>query len=205
MFIQNKRKLGIFLIVIIIIIIIVVIFSVFFKGTSFKNLFNNKTTEETKTPEELFNDMKAQTEAEKVYSFDETAEKNREWNQNDFKQIARSFAERFGSYSNQSDYGNIEDLRSLMSSSMKTWADEYVADLKANSSSNSAYSGIITKALLEPKIENFDLSSKRVETIVSTQREEVSTDGQNKNFKQDIKIVFILENGEWLIDSATWL
>ncbi len=201
----NKRKIGIFLIVaVVVVIIIIVVFSLLPEGSGLKNLFNNKTTEETKTPEELFNEMKAQTESEKVYNFDAEAEQNREWTQNDFKQIARSFAERFGSYSNQSDYGNIEDLNSLMSSDMKIWADSYVADLKANSSSTDNYYGIITKALIEPEIANFDLNSKRVETVVSTQREETSIDGQTKNFKQDIKIVFILENDKWLVDSATW-
>jgi hypothetical protein len=201
----NKRKIGIFLIVaVVIIIIIVVVFSLLPEGSGLKNLFNNKTTEETKTPEELFNEMQAQKESEKNYTFDAEAEQNREWTQNDFKQIARSFAERFGSYSNQSDYGNIEDLDSLMSSDMKIWANGYVANLKANSNSTDNYYGIITKALIEPEITNFDLNSNRVETVVSTQREETLIDGQTKNFKQDIKIVFIQEDGKWLVDSATW-
>ena len=41
-------------------------------------------------------------------------EENREMTREDLKSLASSFAERMGSYSNQSDYGNMSDLKLFM-------------------------------------------------------------------------------------------
>src|SRR3989344_1894573 len=38
------------------------------------------------------------------------------------KSVARTFAERFGSYSNQANFSNLQDLRSLMTAKMSRWA-----------------------------------------------------------------------------------
>lgn len=203
---SNKRKIG-FLLIFLGVILIVVIVLLFLSPDKniFKNLFNrDKNTEEVKTPEQIFEEMKAQKEAEVVYTFDAQAEANRDWTEDDFRQIARPFVERLGSYSNQSDYGNIDDLKIFMTAEMKTWADTYMAKLKAESSEQDAFYGITTKALVEPEITKFDLENEEVELIVSTQREETSSDKKNNVFSQKIKINFTKENGEWLVDGAFW-
>lgn len=203
---SNKRKIG-FLLIFLGVILIVVIVLLFLSPDKniFKNLFNrNKNTEEVKTPEQIFEEMKAKKEAEVVYTFDAQAEANRDWTEDDFRQIARPFVERLGSYSNQSDYGNIDDLKIFMTAEMKTWADTYMAKLKAESSEQDAFYGITTKALVEPEITKFDLENEEVELIVSTQREETSSDKKNNVFSQKIKINFTKENGEWLVDGAFW-
>ena len=207
MFNFNKKTIGIFLISLVIVLIAVLL--VFFlkpKDFSLKNLFKgNEQTEIEKTAEEEFNEMQKEIEESKVYTYDENIEKNREWSESDFKSIARSFAERFGSYSNQSDYGNITDFYDFMSSDMKEWADSYVNNLKSNTAYSGTYYGITTKALIEPVINSFNPNSGQVEVIAKTQREEVSSSNESKIFDQDIKIIFIKENGNWLVDEATWL
>ncbi|MDD3711594.1 MAG: hypothetical protein PHP37_03285 [Patescibacteria group bacterium] len=203
---QNKRKVGYLLIgLAIILLVLAIIFFLSPEKNVLKNLFDrNEKSSEEKTAEELFEEMKAQKEAEIVYSFDPEFESNRDWDEDDFKQIARSFVERFGSYSNQSDYGNIDDLKMFMTAKMKLWADEYVSDLKSEDLDQDKFYGIITKALIEPEVLNFDLASSKVDLMVATQREE-TTDSQNKRvFSQNIKISFVKENGEWLVDGAFW-
>ena len=88
---------------------------------------------------------------------------------------------------------------------MKKWADSSLKNLRAETKYNESFYGITTKALLEPVINNFSPASGRVELIVKTQREEISSSNEPKIFDQDIRIIFIKENGEWWVDEAIWL
>lgn len=203
---SNRKKIGYILIALAVILLAVIIYLFIQPNNNFlKNLFNGGkkgvlTEEEQK---EEFEKMIEERKNNKVYTFDQTAEDNRAWEEDDFKQIARFFAERFGSFSNHSDYGNIEDLRSLMSSKMKTWADSYVANLRDNRENSEGYYGITTKVLLEPEIINPEKSSS-IDVMVEAQRQEVTADGSEKNYNQNIKVVFVNEGGKWLVDSAHW-
>lgn len=205
---SKKKKIGYLLIFLaIILLILAVLFFLMPDKNPFKGLVDRitqKTEKKEKTPEDLFNEMLEEKKSKIVYSFNESDESSREWNENDFKQIARPFAERFGSYSNQSDYGNIEDLKRMMSSDMRKWADEYVANLRNNVKYSGEFYGIVTRSFLEPEISAFDPSSGKVEVMVLTQREETSTLTEAKVFDQKIKITFIKEGGEWLVDEAIW-
>ncbi len=202
----NKKKIGYLLIALAIILLLLSVF-IFLQPDKnpFKKLIDSMKSgqEKEKTEEEKFNEMIQEKKESFIYTFDEESEKNRDYNENDFKQLARSFAERFGSYSNQSNYGNIEDLKILMSSKMKTWANDYVKELRNNNSYSGSFYGITTKSLIEPSLNNFSLESGKVEVLLSVQREEIST-SEPKLYNQDIKIVFIKESGEWLVDEAIW-
>lgn len=202
----NKKKIGYLLIALAIILLLLSVF-IFLQPDKnpFKKLIDSIKSgqEKEKTEEEKFNEMIQEKKESFIYTFDEESEKNRDYNENDFKQLARSFAERFGSYSNQSNYGNIEDLKILMSSKMKIWANDYVKELRNNNSYSGSFYGITTKSLIEPSLNNFSLESGKVEVLLSVQREEIST-SEPKLYNQDIKIVFIKESGEWLVDEAIW-
>lgn len=171
---SKKRKTGYLLIAVAVILLILAIV-LFLKpeNNPFKNLFNrsgDKTEKLEETPEEQFDKMIQDKKDSVVYTFDEEFESNREWTPDDFKQLSRSFAERFGSFSNQSDYGNIEDLEIFMSAKMKNWAKEYVADLRTNSQYSGSFYGVVTKALVEPSVLDFDLESNSINVLVPTQR-----------------------------------
>ncbi len=203
---SSKKKIGYILLALAVVLLAVIIY-LFVKpeGNFLKNLFQGKNnaplTEEEKEAE--FNKMIEERQSQKDYTFDAATENSRAWEEDDFKQIARSFAERFGSFSNHSDYGNIEDLRSLMSSKMQTWADDYVSNLRENRENSAGYYGITTKALLEPEIINPEKSSG-IEVLVKTQRQEVTATGEDKSYEQDLKVVFVNEGGKWLVDGAYW-
>ncbi len=205
---SKKKKIGYLLIILaIILLILAVLFFLMPDKNPFKGLIDRigqKSQEREKTPEDLFNEMLEEEKNKIVYTFDQDFEDGREWTEDDFKQMARPFAERFGSYSNQSDYGNIEDLERMMSSTMKKWADEYVANLRNNVKYSGEFYGIVTRSFLEPEISTFNPSSGKVEVMILTQREETSALAEAKIFDQKIKITFIKEGGEWLVDEATW-
>lgn len=119
--------------------------------------------------------------------------------------LAASFAERFGSYSNQSDYANFEDLYDFMTAAMKQWAEKMVAELRTRArGSNDIYFGITTKAL-SSSLSNFSETSSQAEVLVKTQRREASGSTANARiYYQDIIIKFVKEKEVWKVDGAFW-
>lgn len=203
---SSRKKIGYVLIALAVILIAIIVYLFAKPEDNFlKRLFNGKSNVAISEEEQKkdFEKMIEERKNQKVYTFDQATEDGRVWEEDDFKQIARSFAERFGSFSNHSDYGNIEDLRSLMTAKMKIWADDYVLNLRSSKDKTGAYYGITTKALVEPKLLNLEKSSN-VEVLVSTQRQEVGTSGEDRNYEQNIKIIFVNEGGKWLVSEANW-
>ena len=124
--------------------------------------------------------------------------------QADLKQLSIAFAERFGSYSNQSDYGNIRDLKIFMTEDMQKWADNYISESRAEKSQTSVYEGVITKAITA-EIRQFDEISGLAEISVKTQRKQATVTTDNTStYYQDIIIKFVREREEWKVDSAEW-
>jgi len=133
------------------------------------------------------------------------ARSEEEVSKDDLKRIAGSFVERFGSYSNQSNYGNIKDLRMFMSDKMRDWADAYVADQLKKTNANDIYYGIITKTISE-EILKYDDKEGEVSVLVQSRRREAV--GASANFSdvysQDITVNFVKNRGAWKVDSANW-
>ncbi len=124
--------------------------------------------------------------------------------QNGLIKIALSFSERFGSFSNQSEFENIKDLEVLMSNSMKNWAEQYVEEELAKRGDTSVYYGVTTKAISNEVI-SFDDEAGRAEIKVSAQRWEAEeTPTNTKVFYQDILIKFVKQADEWKVDGAFW-
>lgn len=123
----------------------------------------------------------------------------------DLTGIAATFAERFGSYSNQGNYDNIDSLRFLMTLKMNKWGDEYVNTLKAAPQpATQLYYGVTTKTL-STTIEAFDTANGLVTILVTTQRKEIRGATANAVLVlQTLRLSFIKEDGFWKVDSAKW-
>ncbi|MFA6995309.1 MAG: hypothetical protein WC249_02770 [Patescibacteria group bacterium] len=118
----------------------------------------------------------------------------------DLGKIAMAFSERFGSFSNQSGYDNITDLKIRMTASLKTWADTYVTQLTKQYKNEGVFYGITTRALVYA-VNSFDDKSGQAQIIVTTQRtEQVS----QKVYNQKMDLNFLKVNGEWLINEVYW-
>ena len=119
------------------------------------------------------------------------------------KAIAFTFAERFGSYSNQGDFSNLDDLRDLMTIKMKAWVDNYKASQEITAE-GAVYYGITTQSL-SAQISEFDESLGRAEIIVTTQRGEARGSPVNpKIFYQDLKLQLVKTGEGWKVDSVIW-
>ena len=123
----------------------------------------------------------------------------------DLIRIAGSFAERFGTYSNQSNFGNISSLKIFMSSKMKRWSDNYIKEQKEKNYDTSIYYGITTKAAAST-VKEFDDDLGVASILVFTRRREATGTMNNysNTFSQDILIGFVMEDGAWKVDSVFW-
>ncbi|MCK4540143.1 hypothetical protein KAU09_03250 [Candidatus Parcubacteria bacterium] len=123
----------------------------------------------------------------------------------DLIRIAGSFSERFGTYSNQSNFGNISSLKIFMSLKMKKWSDNFIKEQKEKKYDTSIYYGITTKAVAS-EVKEFDDDLGIAGILVSTRRREATGTMNNYSniFTQDILINFVMEDGAWKVDSVYW-
>lgn len=121
----------------------------------------------------------------------------------DLVTIVVPFVERFGSFSNQSNYQNFEDLLPFMSSSMRAWAEAKIADARSKPFP-SLYKGVTTKVLKHTSL-SLDEQRGVAGFKVTTQRKELL--GTSDNFKvylQDIVVRLVKQDSLWVVDSARW-
>ena len=116
--------------------------------------------------------------------------------QNGAKQIAKIFAERYGSYSNENDYQNILEVKEISSVSM--WTE--LSKLMQNKQNASSYFGVTTRGATM-KLTKWSDSAASV--TVSTVRAETQN-GKTTNKEQDAKVTLIKIGKEWLVDSFSW-
>ncbi|MFA5106744.1 MAG: hypothetical protein WC497_00260 [Patescibacteria group bacterium] len=120
------------------------------------------------------------------------------------KAVARSFAERFGTYSNHSDFENIEHLIPYMSERMKKWAQKYLDEQRDKTVDQSVYYGMITRTMSVKQI-SYDSDNGTAEFLVTTQRNEsTGTSSNARIFYQDLQIKFIKEQSVWKVNEAWW-
>jgi len=121
------------------------------------------------------------------------------------KALAFTFAERFGSYSNEVNFSNLDDLKDLMTIKLKAWVDNYKKEKQVQIQGEQTYYGITTKAL-SAEITSFEEDLGRAEIIVKTRREEAKGSAINpRPFYQDLQLGLVKTGDGWKIDTADWL
>jgi hypothetical protein len=123
-------------------------------------------------------------------------------NQDNLIKTAKSFVERLGSYSNQSNFANISDLKVMMTASMRAWADKYIADNQKKPYSG-IYQGVTTQAVTAKTLDFNDANGK-ADILIGTQRVSVTGTSSPVTTNQDITITLVKQNGNWLVDNAVW-
>jgi len=120
------------------------------------------------------------------------------------KDIAVSFAERFGSYSNQADYQNLIELKPQMTAGLKNWTDNFVFNARKNNPQDAAYYAQITKALAAQE-KSYSQESGQAEFLIQCQRQEFLISPQNpRTYYQTLKITLLKVKDAWLVDDAVW-
>ena len=216
-----QKKIFGFIIILVAIILLTGIVYVFFAGDYFfwktdgdnenvviDNNENNETPKVVNINKDQINFTQDKVNKDPreitINDFDAT-EKEDQMGKKDLIRIAGSFAERFGTYSNQSNFGNISSLKIFMSSKMKKWSDNFIKEQKEKNYDVSIYYGITTK-VAGSELKEFDDDLGVASILVSTRRREATGTMNNYSniFTQDILIAFVMENGAWKVDSAYW-
>jgi len=199
---MNKRILGIIIVVVALAIIAGIVYVIFFYkfSNSVEPIVEQPTTEQPATLQPTTEQpIKSTTTVQTTSPF-----KKNEVRADDLVRMASAFAERFGSFSNQSDYGNIRDLQIFMTEKMKDWAENYISDARVKKTQTTIYYGIVTKAI-SGQAKQFDSDTGKAEILVKTQRRESSgTSGNSITFYQDILIKYVREQGVWRVDGIEW-
>lgn len=112
--------------------------------------------------------------------------------------LAITFAERYGSYSTESSFANLYDVMDLMTASLRSETEKFVASAK----NSPDYYGVTTMVLSVKSVTE-DENSASLE--VSTQRDESFGGPQASEIKyQKLLLNCLKENGVWKVSSATW-
>jgi hypothetical protein len=117
------------------------------------------------------------------------------------QRTALSFASVFGSYSSQSNFENLKDLRALMTDKMEAWADSYIAE-RVSGEISQVYFGVTSQAL---KAEIKSLTEAEAEVAVYIQStESTGTKNNSRIYYQTLAMKFKKIGGAWRVDRAEW-
>jgi len=218
---MNKQLLGIVIVIISFLILAGVVYVVFLGNSPIPSFLRGgeETTEvvpeaetpvatvsdKPRVPEAVIRQRPAETKPEAKEIEPIKRSDVSEFNKNDLMRMAASFAERFGSYSNHSNFSNIIDLKVFMSVKMEKWADTFVAEQMKKGLSDAIYFGITTKAVGK-EVKTFDDDIGFASVLVSTRRREYTgtTSNLSNTYDQGVQINFVNERGAWKIDEAKW-
>lgn len=113
--------------------------------------------------------------------------------------VARTFAEQFGSGSNQDNFSNIIAVQSLAT---KSYADYLRAQVAQGRLHNVTvpYHGYVTKALV---ITITNLTPTAAAATVSTDRQE-TIGPKTTEYHQDLQVQLVKTGTAWQVNTATW-
>ena len=200
----DRKKIGLLLIIVGAILLALIIYFGFIKKAP-----TTTTTTPTETPVIAQLPPAEQTptnpgDKPRKTTYDISSETPHKINAADLEKIAMAFAERFGSFSIASNYGNFTDLKLSMTDSFKTWVDTYVAGLKEKNKDVTSYYGITTTAL-NTEVKSFNDQAGKAEIVVTTERSESKEEiNGGVAYQQKITLKFLKVNNEWLVDEAYW-
>lgn len=203
---ENKKKLGIFLIALGLILIFIIVYLFFIKKDEVSQPGPSEIENPIASPSPQFIEQSGTTTPSDIpreREYDISKEEEHVFNESDLAKRAQAYAERFGSFNNQSDYSNFSDLKIYMTESFSVWVDNYVKELKEQNSNPSSYYGIVTDAI-STELLSFDKKTAKASVRVTTKRTESDANGEKPQFYQTLRFDFVELNDEWLIDAAYW-
>ncbi len=114
--------------------------------------------------------------------------------------VARTFVERYGSFSSEAEYENIDDILALGTSTMKTEFERIAREARAEV--GGGYYGISTRVISVSTLEESETSAV---LEVQTQRTEaIDTPTNTSTRYQKIRLNMEKVNGKWLINGFQW-
>ncbi|KKW36862.1 MAG: hypothetical protein UY81_C0011G0017 [Candidatus Giovannonibacteria bacterium GW2011_GWA2_53_7] len=112
--------------------------------------------------------------------------------------VARTFAERFSSFSAESRFANIRDLYPLMTSSFRAQQEAVIA----SSTLSETYYGVTSKLV---SLTSFSFSESATTMEAVLQRTESRESAINTATKYEtLRMDLVFQNGTWLVRGAEW-
>jgi hypothetical protein len=116
--------------------------------------------------------------------------------------FARIFVERFGSYSSESDFANVDDILALATPRFQAELESLVEGYRRQLADQDGYTGISTLFIGAKTVSETETSAT---LLVTTQREEsVGSPGNTSLRYQDVEVALVRNGESWLIDDVTW-
>lgn len=117
---------------------------------------------------------------------------------------ASSFAEIYGTYSNQSNYANIENVLPLASSQYRQELSASLSGLRASYKPGAAYEGTTT-VVVNKTVEALNDAAGTATVLLQTQRKISQGTQANYTIKyQGLRLDLVKEGDSWLVDNAKW-
>lgn len=114
--------------------------------------------------------------------------------------VARSFTERFSSYSNESGFGNVEDVLPLVTADMRARLEALRVAAQAELTEN--YYGVNTRIVSLNEVER---GENTVKYEIQTQREEQIGGPDNSQVRyQKLTVAVAQVDGVWLVSDYAW-
>lgn len=114
---------------------------------------------------------------------------------------AERFTERFGTFTNQDNYQNFENLKAYATRDMQTWLATFASEQKNDlAATNIAFYGVTTKALTAKIL---TARPDTIQILINTKREEVTDQSDSaKTSYQNILIEMRRVDDDWKVQSA---
>lgn len=114
------------------------------------------------------------------------------------ERLTRMFVERFGSYSNFSDFANITSLEPFMTESMKTYAAG-VKNESQNSQTGGGYYGV-TSQIISLTVASFTVSGSATVNFVVQQETQNGLQSQIQTQYRDGRLELVYRENQWLVN-----
>jgi len=197
------KKITIFIILAVVVILGGIAFAFFywFEGNlnineKNSNQLNSNTTVVLNQNQNTNTTTQANTNSTNTNTVNENEEEKQE-----IKGLARTFAERFGSYSNKNNFEHLINLKPWMTETYWTYTNNYINQQKEALSGEDEYKAVTSK-VISNSIKNY--SDKTAKVSLLTQRIESDLNGNTTNYYQKLELEFKKVNENWSVNSATW-
>lgn len=116
--------------------------------------------------------------------------------------VTRTFIERFGSYSSESNFANVDDILSLATPEYRTELEALVAGYRRNFDATAGYSGVSTVVITLKATAETETTAT---FAVTTQREEAVGNPGNTTLRyQDAEVSLVKAGDNWLVNDLVW-
>lgn len=119
--------------------------------------------------------------------------------------VARSFAERFASWSTDDGFASFELLEGEATSQVREFLRTYRADLAARYPASGGYHGVTGRAL-SPRVDQLDDEAGLAEVTVGLQLAESSGGNVTPSISnRELMLRLVRRDGQWLVDFLKWV